>query len=123
MTFHTDNGREFSAKKVLDMVREWNPNCTTVTGRVRTPRDQGSVENANKMIKRIISSLTAAKRQEGESENWVLQLGRAMASINSYEPSGQNSTNPYLHVFSMLFDSPSTMPIEIVKNASTESDS
>ena len=94
LTFHTDNGKEFIAKNVLDMVREWNPNCHTVTGRVRTPRDQGSVENVNKMVKRVLSSLGTAKRQKGETENWVLELGRAMATINTHKPSGKMQQMP-----------------------------
>jgi hypothetical protein len=44
---HTDNGKEFIGKPVLDMKRENSPFCSTVTGHHRTPRDQGSVENMN----------------------------------------------------------------------------
>jgi hypothetical protein len=45
MIFHTDNGKEFTAKVVLEFFRDLNPNILTVTGRPRRPSDQGSVEN------------------------------------------------------------------------------
>jgi hypothetical protein len=39
--FHTDNGKEFTAKLVLQFLRMMNPNILAVTGRVRQPQDQG----------------------------------------------------------------------------------
>ena len=47
--FHTDNGKEFTAKCVLEFLCHLNPNMLAVTGRPRRPRDQGSVENVNKL--------------------------------------------------------------------------
>jgi len=49
--FHTDNGKEFLAKLILKILKELNPYIVTVTGRPHTPRDQGSVESMNKLIK------------------------------------------------------------------------
>jgi len=43
--FHTDNGKEFTAKVVLKALREMNLHIFTVTGRPRRPQDQGSVES------------------------------------------------------------------------------
>ena len=40
--FHSDNSKEFVAKLILDLLKELDPNIATVTGRPRTPRDQGS---------------------------------------------------------------------------------
>jgi transposase InsO family protein len=54
--FHTDNGKEFTAKCVLELLRHLNPNILAVTGRPRHPRDQGSVENGNKLVKRVLST-------------------------------------------------------------------
>jgi hypothetical protein len=48
--FDTDNGKEFMAQLVVDLMKQNNPNCFIVTGRPRTPRDQGSVESANKLV-------------------------------------------------------------------------
>ena len=39
--FHTDNGNEFTARLIIDMIADINPSIITVTGRPRTPRDQG----------------------------------------------------------------------------------
>ena len=57
--FHTDNGNEFTAKIIIDMLKLINPSILTVTGRPRTPRDQGSIEQTNKTIKRMLSDLLA----------------------------------------------------------------
>jgi hypothetical protein len=47
MIFHTDNGKKFSTKVVLELLWDLNPNILTVTGRPRCPSDQGYVENMN----------------------------------------------------------------------------
>ncbi len=57
--FHIDNGNEFTAKVVVDMLKNINPTILTVTGHLRTPRDQGSIEQANKTVKRMLSDLCA----------------------------------------------------------------
>jgi transposase InsO family protein len=46
--FHTDNGKEFMGEAVVQLLQDNAPSCVTVTGRPRTPRDQGSVENINR---------------------------------------------------------------------------
>jgi hypothetical protein len=43
--FHTDSGKEFTAKVVLNFFFDLTPNILTVTGRPHCPSDQGSVEN------------------------------------------------------------------------------
>ena len=48
--FHTDNGKEFTAKVVLKALREMNPHIYAVTGRPLHPSDQGSVESMNKFM-------------------------------------------------------------------------
>jgi hypothetical protein len=45
--FHMDNGKEFTAKLILQFLCAMNPNILTVTGCPRRPHDQGSVENMN----------------------------------------------------------------------------
>ena len=55
--FHTDNGKEFTAKVVLEFLRMMNPNILAVTGRARQPQDQGSVENMNKFVKSNLHAL------------------------------------------------------------------
>jgi hypothetical protein len=41
LIFHTDNGNEFTARLIINMIADINPAILTVTGRPRTPRDQG----------------------------------------------------------------------------------
>ncbi len=60
--FHTDNGKEFTTKSVLQLIRNLNPNIVTVTGCLRRPRDQGSVKNVNKLVKRILGTNLAERR-------------------------------------------------------------
>jgi hypothetical protein len=38
LTFHTDNGGEFTSSLVVEMIKSWNKECKTVTGRPRTPK-------------------------------------------------------------------------------------
>jgi hypothetical protein len=45
--FHADNGKEFIATVVQNLLMENNPNCFLVTDWPRTPRDQGSVKSAD----------------------------------------------------------------------------
>jgi transposase InsO family protein len=56
--FHTDNGKGFTAKVVLEFLWDLNPNILTVTGRPRCPSDQGSVENMNKFVKRTLGTIS-----------------------------------------------------------------
>ena len=80
--FHTDNGKEFTAKCVLQFLRNLNPKIVSVTGRPRCPRDQGSIENVNKMGKRILGTVLAEKRLAGQNPNWTEVLGSVAAAIN-----------------------------------------
>ena len=57
-----DNGKEFIATVVVDLLKANNPNCFVVTGRPRTPRDQGSVKNANKLVQHVLKSISAECR-------------------------------------------------------------
>ena len=69
--FHTDNGKEFIAAAVLQFLWSLNPGILSVTGRSRHPRDQGSVENMNKMVKRVLGSVLAERRLSGKNPNWT----------------------------------------------------
>ena len=62
--FHADNGKEFIATVVQDLLMENNPNCFLVTDRPRTPRDQGSVKSGNKLVQQIMKSI-----QTGQEDN------------------------------------------------------
>jgi hypothetical protein len=59
--FHTDNGKEFTAKLILIFLRAMNPNILTISGHPRRPPDQGSIENMNKFIKRVLEMVLAER--------------------------------------------------------------
>ena len=69
--FHTDNEKEFTTKSILKFLRHLNPNVLTVTGRPRRPRDQGSIENMNKFVKRVLGMVLSERRKAGENPNWT----------------------------------------------------
>ena len=102
--FHTDNGKEFTAKVVIAMLRELNPNILTVTGRPRTPRDQGCVENMNKLVKKILFSMLSDSMREGKDTNWTYLLPRITAVVNSNKSRGKNSVTAYETVFGQSYD-------------------
>ena len=60
LILHTDNGPEFMGA-VAELIRQINPLSTLVRGRSRHPQDQGSVENANKGIKNVITKMVLEK--------------------------------------------------------------
>ena len=102
--FHTDNGKEFTGKMIL--LRKLNPNILAVTGRPRRPRDQGSVENVNAIVKRVLGSVLAERRQSGDNPNWTEVLGSVASVINSQCGRGKNDVTPYEAVFGQIFDHP-----------------
>ena len=107
LIFHTDNGKEFTADLVLSLVKEWNPSCKTVTGRRRTPRDQGSVERANASIKAVIAKLEQEQRNKGNNDpNWVQLLPSAMSAINCSIVDGLGQQSAYSHVYGMEYSLP-----------------
>ncbi len=67
--FHTDNGKEFTALEILNVLRTMSSSIITVTGRPRTPRDQGSVESMNKLVKRALMNIISERRTLGGDAN------------------------------------------------------
>jgi hypothetical protein len=68
---------------VVDHMMKNNPNCFIDTGRPKTPRDQGSVESANKLVQRVMKSISSEHRLAGLEVNWTKSLGQVMAVCNS----------------------------------------
>ena len=93
--FHTDNGKEFTTAAVLQFLRSLNPGILSMTGRSRHPRDQGSVENMNKMVKR--------RRLSGKNSYWAEVLGSIAMAINSQHGRGKNDASAYEAVFNQKF--------------------
>jgi hypothetical protein len=104
--FHTDNGKEFTAKSILEFLRQLNPNILAVTGQPRCPRDQGSVENVNALVKRVLGSVLAERRQSGENPNWTKVLGSMASIINSQCGRGKYDVSAYDAVFGQVYNHP-----------------
>jgi hypothetical protein len=102
----TDNGKEFIATVVVDLIKESNPNCYLVTGRPRTPRDQGSVENANKMVQQVLKSISSENRLRSKEVNWTKLLGQVMSVCNSHSGIRKNSVSSYEAVFGQKYHQP-----------------
>ena len=102
--FHTDNGKEFTAKVVLEFLRMMNPNILSVTGHAHQPQDQESIENMNKFVKRNLHALLSEQRSYGNNPNWTTVLGAISASINSAEGQGPDAMNPYEAVYGQKMD-------------------
>ena len=64
---------------VVDLLKASNPNCFIVTGRTRTPRDQGSVESANKVVQQVLNCISSENRLRSIEVNWTKLLGQVMA--------------------------------------------
>ena len=56
---------------MVHLLMQHNPHIFIVTGRPRTPRDQGSVESANKLVQRVLKSISAERRMKGLDVNWT----------------------------------------------------
>ncbi len=82
-----------------------NPNCFIVTGRPRTPRDQGSVESANKLVQSVLKSISSEMRLQSPQTkvNWTTLLGQVMAVCNSHSCIRKNSVSSYKAVFGQKY--------------------
>jgi len=80
-----------------------NPNCFIVTGRPRTPRDQGSVESANKLVQRVLKSISSERRLQSLDVNWTNLLGQVMSVCNSHSGRKKYSVSSYEAVFGQRF--------------------
>jgi hypothetical protein len=66
-------------------MKQNNPNCfLIVTGRPRTPCDQGSVESTNKLVQCVMKSVSSEHHLDGLEVNWTRFLGQVMAVCNSH---------------------------------------
>jgi hypothetical protein len=118
--FHTDNGKEFIATTVVRLLQDNNPHCFVVTGQPRTPRDQGSVENGNKLVKRVMQAILAERRSiPGLDDNWTRILGEIMGVCNSHEGRRMYSVSSYLAVYGQEYYQEIKCPIETMRECKT----
>jgi hypothetical protein len=101
--FHTDNGKEFTAISILKFLWSLNSNILLVTGRPMRPRDQGSVENMNKLVKRVLGSVLAERMLAGENPNWTEVLGTVTGVVNSHAGRGKNDVSAYEAVYGQSY--------------------
>ncbi len=101
--FNSDNGKEFIATIVVDLIKASNPNCFIVRGRPRTPRDQGSVESANKVVQQVLKSISLENRVRSIKMNWTKLLGQVMAVCNSHSGIKKHIVLSYEAVFGQKY--------------------
>jgi hypothetical protein len=104
MIFHTNNGKEFTAKVVLEFLWDLNPHILTVTGRPRRPSDQGSVENMIKCVKRTLGTVLAeywlvGKHKTGQ-KCWVALHLQSTCNMAG----GENDVSAYEAVYGQKMD-------------------
>ena len=83
--YYTDNGSEFTAEKIVGMLKRWNQTILTVTGRPQNPSDHGSVEIINRFAKWCaLNSVLASEDQNGKlCPNWTKYLGEVNLILNN----------------------------------------
>ncbi len=75
-----------------------------VTGRPRCPSDQGSVENMNKFVKRILGTVLSEYGLVGKDRNWTEVLGSVASAINSQHGRGKHDVSAYDAVYNQKVD-------------------
>jgi hypothetical protein len=68
---HSDYGKEFRTKIVLDLQRNLNPNILYVHRQPCCPQHQDSFESMNKCVKKNIGSVLAKHWLLGKNPNWT----------------------------------------------------
>ena len=117
--FHTDNGKEFVAKEVIKILKELNPSNVTVTGCPRSPRDRGSVESMNKLIKKVLLSIESELRSKGIDPNWTNLLGRVMAVVNNQNGRGRYAETAFKAVFGQEYHQHLKCTVAEARNCTT----
>jgi hypothetical protein len=85
------------------MMKHNNPNCFIVTRRPRTTRDQGSVESANKLVQRVMKSISSERCLAGLEVNWTRLVGQVTAVCNSHSGQKKYSISNYGAVFGQKY--------------------
>jgi hypothetical protein len=83
-SLHADNGKEFIATIVVDLLKASYPNCFIVTGHPRTPHDQESVKRANKIVQQVLKSISSENRLWSIEVNWTKLLRQVVVVCNSH---------------------------------------
>jgi transposase InsO family protein len=92
--FHTDNGKEFTAKVVFKVLHKMSPTICTVAGRPRHPSDQGSIKSMNKLVKRILGTLLTLAGNVAGTSATCQPDSQMSALLADSAVSGRHKTNP-----------------------------
>ncbi len=84
-------------------MKQNNPNRFIVTGRPRTPRDQCSVESANKLVQRVMKSISMERCLAGLEVTWTRFLGQVMAVCDSHSGRKKYCVSNYEAVFGQKY--------------------
>ena len=100
---HTDNGKEFVAAEVTRLLHEISPSSRTLTGRPRTPRDQGSIERSNGAIKNCLGSGVQDEILAGTKDaSWLTEYPRVFAGLNA-SSNRSDGLSAYFMLFGMNY--------------------
>jgi hypothetical protein len=72
-------------------------------GHPRTPRDQGSVESANKIVQQVLKSISSENCLWSIEVNWTKLLGQVMVVCNSHSGRRKHSVSSYKAVFGQKY--------------------
>ena len=104
---------------MVHLLMQHNPNIFIVTGRPRTPRDQGSVESANKLVQRVLKSISAERRMKGLDVNWTNLLGQVMAVCNSQTGTRSFSRSSYQAVYGQMYYPVLRCPVDMMRKCTS----
>ena len=106
--FHTDNGKEFTTDLIVKLLKSYHPSVVTVTGRPRTPCDQGSVENANRQVKDILGRIELHLCSQGIQPNWTELLQQVQTTMNSLPQKNFGKATCYETLYGKIYDPPTS---------------
>ena len=116
LILQSDNDKEFRGRYLLEELYRRCPSMVTMFGRPRTPRDQGSVENMNKHMKKCIHRHEEALRQLGKDANWMKILGSVQFKLNQKKQKGPNGVSAFDSVFGNRYKASAEFRIEESQN-------
>ena len=77
----SDNGLEFKNANVLNLIKDWNGECTLIYGRPRHPQTQGLTEQASGTVERQLGALMV----QFKNEKWCELLPKVMYNMNTLQ--------------------------------------
>ncbi len=89
MILQSDNGREFFAHIIVEIVKLWQ-DVVIVHGHARHPQSQGSFERANQDVEEMLGNWM----RDNKTKNWVIGCHFVQISKNTRDHLGVGS-NPY----------------------------